>query len=332
MSLPSICRAQFDRLCLLAVLAACAGNLGNPTSARASSQTRCDDTIWLCGSASTSLLGPGTAAAGENPALSNVGLIWLRSGGLLTEMLRGRPTGEDALGISYQIGDQTQSLANTRLAADLETSFAGGEGNQVRYLGSNGQLQLNVKYLLPVVAADTGVVLITTRVTNISDVPISNLRISRSLNPHFQVDATNFSDALGMARLGAGAVAASLPVVATASAGSAVDGATLLLGSLDPGVISSVEGDLVTDPLDILLSPRDPAGAVEDTSLAMARDFGTLLPGESATLNLVLVAASDPVRAMQVLEQVPVPATVWLALEGAAMLSGLRLVRKRRRA
>lgn len=306
-----------------------------PAPARASKQTRCDNQIWFCGMDSMATIGPGTALPGEAPSLAHAGLIWLGPGGAINELLRSRPGGEDSLAISYAFEGQSRLLVNTNALGQFDAPFAGGTGDRVRYAGSNGEIALEVSYYLPDLHPTAGVVFVTARVTNLTTGLLENVALGRGFNPHFQTDATTFNDALTMTRPLGSAVIAELPAPATTavSAASSPTGVALLVGSLDPAAIASVEGNLLLDPADVLGSPRDPAGAIEDTALNVAQAFGNLAPGQSASLRLVLVAGTSPQEVLDVYRSIPEPSAgvlVVLAIPALAMAIGRLPARTRR--
>lgn len=279
----------------------------------------CDSRVWLCGVEGSATIGGGSTLPGMVPAIDDSGLAWMGPGAELTDLLHARPGGEDALAISYALAGVTKTLVNTKMSVQLSADLVTAGGNYLHFSGANDEVQLDVEYLLPDFDPDAGVVLITMRLTNVSTAPLADVRLSRSLNPNIQVGASVPDDFQAMTRPQSDAVIAALAPIVSAGEGGAPLGAALLMGSLDVGGVSSVEGDLIVDPFDVLASPRDPSGAVEDTSLAVARDFGLLSPGETATFRIALVTASTPDHALAVFRAVPEPTTWTLALTAAAL-------------
>ena len=281
--------------CIL-VLSSVAWLVGSAEIARASREVRCDDQIWICGMTNTATIGGGTELPGQSPTIESSGIVWVSPDGILNELIKTRPDGEDAIAVSYSIAGELKQLANTNAGPDLLTDYVSGIDNTVTYAGSNDDLMMQMTYLLPDAHPTAGVIIITTELTNTGHDVIESLEFSRSFNPNFQVDIAPSEDALVMSRPLASAVVATHPL----------GGMSMLLGTLEPAV-ASVEGDLVIDPSEVLLSPRDPLGAIEDTSLALATSFGDLGPGDTVSLTMYIVAAADPEQAMQAFFNVALP-------------------------
>src|SRR5207248_835362 len=80
------------------------------------------------------------------------------------------------------------------------------------------------------------------------------------------------------------------------------DGLTIGLGSADGRSAFSAEGFFNTDPFEIINSPVDPNGHVDDIAINGAFNFGSLAPGQSASGAMLMtfgrsVAAADALYA-----------------------------------
>ncbi|MFM8538294.1 MAG: S8 family serine peptidase, partial [Planctomycetaceae bacterium] len=121
-------------------------------------------------------------------------------------------------------------------------------------------------------------VTITTTVKNLTGSALSGVALLESQNPDPMSEWYTVNDVTRGGRL----------VVAS------VSNASLGLGSADPRAVVSSEGQVfggyvVGDPFDVLLSPADPDGGVDDIALNLAFDIGTLAAGAETSCTFVMV-------------------------------------------
>src|SRR5262249_54461469 len=108
-------------------------------------------------------------------------------------------------------------------------------------------------------------VTIATRLTNLSGGPLGNLATLENLDPDQDYASSSTYKTANDVVLGGKFVRASGP-------GSNL---TIGLGSTDSRNVVSAEGIDNRNPYDIILSPLDPNGAVDDVALAQVFNFGT---------------------------------------------------------
>lgn len=124
---------------------------------------------------------------------------------------------------------------------------------------------------------------VTTSVTNNTGGTLNNVALLENQDPDPGGDVITSNDVVDDGNL--------------VLAGSLFNG-VLGLGSIDPRAVVSVEGNLVTDPFDVINSPQDPYGQTADLSINLAFDLGAILPGvrREATFLMVMGPSIDAVR------------------------------------
>lgn len=115
---------------------------------------------------------------------------------------------------------------------------------------------------------------ITTSITNNTAGTLSNVALLENQDPDPGGDVITGNDVLADGNL--------------VIAGSLFNG-ILGLGTLDPRAVVSVEGNIVTNPFDVINSPQDPHGQTADLSINLAFDLGSLQPGEKSEASFVMV-------------------------------------------
>lgn len=116
--------------------------------------------------------------------------------------------------------------------------------------------------------------MITTSITNNTAGTLDNVALLENQDPDPGGDVITANDVLANGNLVVG--------------GSLFNG-VLGLGTLDPRGVVSAEGNLVTDPFEVLDSPQDPYGKTADLSINLAFDLGSLQPGERSEASFVMV-------------------------------------------
>ena len=119
--------------------------------------------------------------------------------------------------------------------------------------------------------------LVTTTITNGTAAALSGVALLENDDPDPAGHLATSNDVLRDGRL----------VVASASGGA------MALGSADPRAVTSAQGFDIYSPSDVLLSPVDPDGAVDDIAINLAIDIGTLAPGASDTSSFAMVFGVD---------------------------------------
>lgn len=132
---------------------------------------------------------------------------------------------------------------------------------------------------------------IATRLTNVGGTPLANVAWLENLDPDQGQPAT-------------GSFATSNDVVfggelvrGSAATPAFPGGLTIGLGSADARRVVSAEGFNNNDPFEIINSPLDPDGAVDDIAINMAFNYGTLAPGAAVSSVGVMTFGRTPAEA-----------------------------------
>ncbi len=147
--------------------------------------------------------------------------------------------------------------------------------------------------------------LVTTTITNGTAAPVSGVALLENDDPDPDGRLETSNDVLRTGRL----------VVASAAGGA------MGLGSADPRAVASAEGFFVNRPAEILLSPVDPNGAVDDSAINLAFTIGTLAPGASDTSSFAMIFGIDQAAVVDRFDKIvaAAPPTVVIAASSSAV-------------
>jgi hypothetical protein len=124
---------------------------------------------------------------------------------------------------------------------------------------------------------------IATRLTNISSTTLTGVASLENVDPDQGTFigggfATNNTIVLNKQMIRAHVIGTGFP-----------GGLTIGLASADPRHVVGAGGFVITNPFDVINNPRDPGGALEDVTINMAYNYGSLAPGTSTSGATLLV-------------------------------------------
>jgi uncharacterized delta-60 repeat protein len=215
----------------------------------------------------------------DGPAPGGWSGDWITPGSALESWTLGFT---DALGSSSTLTNDFENDSSDILMSLEDQSF----GSTLKAVGSGRADRLVVTQTVEF-EQDAKVMTFTINIENTGASPVTNVKYLRNVDPDMDYEAfeeySTLNDVL-------------LPGDNLVVGAGPYSGYTLGLGSFDPRVVVSAEGFEVFDPDEVLNSPEDPDGVMDDIAINLAANLGTLNPGQSTTLVFYYILGSTVVE------------------------------------
>jgi hypothetical protein len=172
--------------------------------------------------------------------------------------------------------------------------LSSGSFHGYRFAGTAGSVRME-----RVIAFNDGdqFAVIVTRLTNLTGAALSNTASMENTDPDQGIPINGSFETFNDVVLGGHFVRAD------ATSAQYPDGLTLGFGSADPRAVTSAEGFSNIRPYDIINSPEDPDGALDDIGINLAVDYGTVPAFGVVVSGMVVALGKSTTEAEQVYQQ-----------------------------